>query len=75
MSGIEDLRESYEALNRRLPTKEEEAIDAGCLLVFDYEYPEQPAEVLIETDEFTAVCPWTGLPDYGKLTITYRPQN
>ena len=27
----------------------------------------------IDTDEFTAVCPWTGLPDYGTLYISYVP--
>jgi len=27
----------------------------------------------LDTDEFTAVCPWTGLPDYGTLDITYVP--
>jgi 7-cyano-7-deazaguanine reductase len=27
----------------------------------------------IDTDEFTAVCPWTGLPDYGTLVISYIP--
>lgn len=73
MGRIEELRESYEALDRKLLAKGEEAIDPDCLLAFDYQYPEQPAEVVIETEEFTAVCPWTGLPDYGKLTITYLP--
>ena len=74
MGEIEELRENYEALDKRLPARSEEAIDPGCLLAFDYQYPEQPAEVVIETEEFTAVCPWTGLPDYGTLTITYLPQ-
>ena len=27
----------------------------------------------LDTDEFTAVCPWTGLPDYGTLDISYVP--
>jgi len=74
MGEIEELRESYEALNKRLLARGEEAIAPGCLLAFDYQYPEQPAEVVIETEEFTAVCPWTGLPDYGTLTITYLPR-
>lgn len=74
MGKIEELRESYEALNKRLPARGEEAIDPDCLLAFDYQYPEQRAEVVIETEEFTAVCPWTGLPDYGTLTITYLPR-
>lgn len=25
------------------------------------------------TDEFTAVCPWSGLPDFGTLVIRYLP--
>ena len=43
------------------------------LLCFDYDYPGQDAEVVVDTDEFTAVCPWTGLPDLGKLIISYVP--
>ena len=29
--------------------------------------------MVYETDEFTAVCPWTGLPDFARLTIRYVP--
>jgi 7-cyano-7-deazaguanine reductase len=43
------------------------------LLTFPYEYPSSDTEVSIDTDEFTAVCPWTGLPDFGTLVITYAP--
>ena len=30
-------------------------------------------EILIEIPEFTSVCPKTGLPDFGELTIRYMP--
>jgi 7-cyano-7-deazaguanine reductase len=30
-------------------------------------------EIAISTPEFTSVCPRTGLPDHGTLTITYVP--
>jgi len=30
-------------------------------------------EVTIEIPEFTSVCPRTGLPDFGKITIRYMP--
>ena len=30
-------------------------------------------EVQIEIPEFTSVCPKTGLPDFGVLTLTYIP--
>ena len=73
MATIPELRQQYESLDQQLSIKGEEAIDARCLLAFHYEYPEQESEVSIDTDEFTAVCPWTGLPDYGVLYISYVP--
>ncbi len=73
MASIPNLKEQYESLDRRVLIREEEAIDAGCLLTFQFEYPEQKTQVKLDTDEFTAVCPWTGLPDYGTLDITYVP--
>ena len=30
-------------------------------------------EIEIEMPEFTSVCPKTGLPDFGTLTLTYVP--
>lgn len=30
-------------------------------------------EITITTPEFTSVCPRTGLPDHGTLTLTYVP--
>ena len=29
--------------------------------------------ITIEIPEFTSVCPKTGLPDFGKLTLSYQP--
>ena len=73
MAAIGDLREQYFELDRRLATRGQQEIDSQCLLAFDYQYPDQPAEVSIDTEEFTALCPWTGLPDYGTLNVTYIP--
>ena len=75
MATIQELKEQYEGLDQELPSKGEEAIDPSCLLTFQYEYPDQQSQVEIDTDEFTAVCPWTGLPDYGVLTISYVPSD
>jgi 7-cyano-7-deazaguanine reductase len=38
-------------------------------------WPNQYAdyEIEIATPEFTAVCPKTGLPDFGKLVLRYAP--
>jgi 7-cyano-7-deazaguanine reductase len=30
-------------------------------------------EIEIEIPEFTSVCPKTGLPDFGRVTIRYQP--
>lgn len=30
-------------------------------------------EIVIDVPEFTSVCPKTGLPDFGALTIRYMP--
>ena len=75
MATISSLRTKYESLRSKIVPKDELAIDTDCLLAFDYEYPDQPAQVSIDTDEFTALCPWTGLPDYGILSITYVPRH
>ncbi len=73
MATIQALQEKYESLDRRITAIGEETIDVSCLLAFEYEYPDRASQVSIDTDEFTALCPWTGLPDYGTLTITYVP--
>ncbi len=73
MATIQELKNRYQELDQELPAKSEETIDPSCLLTFQYGYPEQQSQVEIDTDEFTAVCPWTGLPDYGTLAISYIP--
>ena len=75
MATIHELRQQYEELDGQVLIKTEEAIDTKCLLAFQYEYPQQASEVSMDTDEFTAVCPWTGLPDYGTLLISYVPSH
>lgn len=50
-----------------------DAIRPELIETFAYENPAQRNEVTVETDEFTAVCPWSGLPDFAKITVTYVP--
>ncbi len=38
-------------------------------------YDGNPQEITYETEEFTAVCPFSGLPDTGKIVIVYIPGN
>lgn len=43
------------------------------LEVFDNTYPGRDYTIEIVNPEFTSVCPITGLPDFGTITITYVP--
>ncbi len=54
-----------------LPFTGPEGIDASVLETFPYEGPEQ--EITTETREFSAVCPYSGLPDYALLRLAYIP--
>ncbi|MEX0765438.1 MAG: preQ(1) synthase [bacterium] len=63
-----------ETLTRRLDVQGYDVIDAAVLETFPYEYSGRDVAVDIETDEFTAVCPWSGLPDFGKIIIHYLPK-
>jgi 7-cyano-7-deazaguanine reductase len=49
------------------------SIDPGVVETFPYEYPGKDIVIDIETDEFTAVCPWSGLPDFGTIRVEYIP--
>ena len=60
--------------SKRFDIQQEEAIDTAVLEAIPFEYPDSATEVVYETEEFTAVCPWTGLPDFARLIIRYVPQ-
>ena len=49
----------------RRPTKKLEA--------FPNQHPGRDYRVVLETSEFTALCPITGQPDFGAITISYVP--
>src|SRR4030042_1027145 len=51
--------------------QDEESIRADFLETIDYDG--KPQEITYETDEFAAVCPFSGLPDIGKVIIIYIP--
>ena len=50
-----------------------ETLTPEVLETFPYEYPVRAAEVEISTDEWSCVCPFSGLPDFGTLTVRYLP--
>ena len=59
--------------SRRFDTQQEDAIDVAVLEAIPFDYSGSDTEVIYETDEFTFVCPWTGLPDFAYLEISYTP--
>ena len=55
----------------RLPA---ETITTDMLDIIDYAYAGQrDIEIIIQQPEFTSICPMTGLPDFGSITLTYTP--
>ena len=51
-----------------------DSIDAGVLQALPYQYASRrDVDITIRHPEYTSVCPMTGLPDFGCITITYRP--
>ena len=62
-------------ITRRFDIQSEEVIDVAVLETISFDYPDSATEVVYETDEFTSVCPWTGLPDFARLVIRYVPRH
>ena len=60
------------AKGRKFEYGGEELIDPGYLETFHFDNPGQ--YIMTETDEFSAVCPFSGLPDYAFLKIEYFPE-
>lgn len=61
-------------LGRRYDVERVEKIDVKALETILYEYPGKDVVIDIETNEFTAVCPYSGLPDFGTIRIHYIPK-
>ena len=51
--------------------KDESKIDSSYLETFNFDSPNQ--YIKTETNEFSAVCPFSGLPDLAKIKIEYFP--
>lgn len=47
--------------------------ERNILETFDNQYPNRDYCIHIVCPEFTSVCPKTGQPDYGTITIDYVP--
>ena len=66
-----DVTSPSYAEGRILDFEGEEHIATDLLQTFPYEGPRQ--KILYETREFSAVCPYSGLPDYACLSVEYIP--
>ena len=62
-----------EAEGKRFPFDGVESLTPDVLETFPYEYAGREAVVEVSTDEWSCVCPFSGLPDFGTLTIRYLP--
>jgi 7-cyano-7-deazaguanine reductase len=46
----------------------------NLLETFENQFPDREYQIEIVAPEFTSVCPKTGQPDFGTLTIAYAPK-
>ncbi len=54
--------------------KEVRLLKTPDIEVWKNKYPDKDYAVKIETNEFTCICPKTGLPDFANITIEYKPE-
>ena len=58
----------------KLTPENPDSIDRHLIHPIDYAYADRrDIDITIRHPEYTSVCPMTGLPDYGCITIHYRP--
>jgi 7-cyano-7-deazaguanine reductase len=56
--------------------KSPDIVKTDMLVPMEYQYQGQrDIDIVIRQPEYTSVCPMTGLPDVGCISITYRPYN
>jgi 7-cyano-7-deazaguanine reductase len=75
MPWLEWEDDMVEAEGRQYPFESVEALTPEVLETFNYEYRGRDAVVEISTDEWSCVCPFSGLPDFGTLTVRYVPSD
>ena len=62
------MKSSYEGLQERVLGLKTPPIE-----VWRNKYSDRVYTVRIDTDEYTCICPKTGLPDFASLSIEYIP--
>ena len=66
--------DSEKLKDMRFDTVGVEAVARDVLVTIPYRYKRR-TEITVTTEEFSAVCPWSGLPDYARLTLRYLPSD
>jgi 7-cyano-7-deazaguanine reductase len=49
-------------------------VELPAIETWPNQFPHREYEIEIASPEFTSVCPKTGLPDHGTLTVRYVPE-
>ncbi|MFH1877838.1 MAG: preQ(1) synthase [Candidatus Omnitrophota bacterium] len=62
-------RSSYEGLQENIRERKFPVIE-----VWENKYADKKYTVKFDTDEFTCICPKTGLPDFARIYIEYSPR-
>ncbi|ANX13239.1 preQ(1) synthase [Fictibacillus halophilus] len=71
MAKVEVNHSKYEGI--RFDIQDENVILVDILETIPFEYAGKETMVTIPTTEFTSVCPWSGLPDFADIIISYIP--
>jgi 7-cyano-7-deazaguanine reductase len=58
------------AMKKSIPKKQEKPVET-----FENKFPGRDYNITIVNPEYTSVCPRTGLPDFGTVTVSYVPGN
>ena len=58
----------------RYTVESPDVVKADVLDPVDYQYhAKRGIDITVRNPEYTSVCPMTGLPDFGCITVRYRP--
>lgn len=70
---VTDKKVGQVAEGKVLKFENEDAILTNELKTFEFDSPNQ--KIITEYPEFSAVCPFSGLPDIAKVDIVYYPNS
>ena len=69
MAKVQKKHSGYEGLQGKI-----RAIKLPAIEVWENQYKDKNYTVRLETNEFTCICPKTGLPDFANIIIEYCPK-